>query len=720
MSFLAPLYFLGALAIAGPIIFHLIRRQPKGEVEFSSLMFLDSTPPRLTRRSRLENWPLLLLRCAAILLLAFAFARPFLPLSESDSVAGVKQAVVLLIDQSASMQRAGLWDQAIKKANEIVKQTDDETLVSVIAFDSTPHTMLSLEESTTLVADARLGAAKDALDRIAPTWQTTDIGKAIRFAADQAALLELGTADGTAAMPNNPNASASIETRIVLLSDLQSGAAIETLQGYEWPDRVWLDVETLVASTRGNVNLRVLPQPSPAEQTDEKLADQSDLVRVQVSQAEDGNTSTFRLRFDGQEKDAAVIQVPPGETRFFNVKLPDLETTPNEPSETVTVPQTVSTATLNVIGDADDFDNAFHFIRPRRISQEVRFYESALKTLASSADSNVADARDTLAFYALQIPWSDSTRQVQCLASADVQSLTDVAREKTPLLIFNGSAMLADKTDWLEKYVAGGGRLFIVLDQPVDELTRDAIASLLGSPDLTIEESREDQTDETSFCLISSVDFKSSLLAPLSDPGVNDFSNIRIWRQRKVAGIGTDVRVTLKLDNGSPLLLSRDVSDDDVQTPQGKVWLLTTGWQPSESQFALSTKFVPILLGMLGPNRQLAPESLVVGDAIADDEIATVPGIVDRDDGSKLAVNLNSVESQTAPLDLDRLAEFGAIVSSPATREQDETAKRALRDIELESRQGWWQWLILATLGLIAAETLLAAKNHQSGEVEAR
>ena len=78
MSLLTPLYILGALAIAAPIVFHLIRRTPRGEVPFSSLMFLSPTPPRLTRRSRLDNILLLLLRAAALGLLALAFARPFL------------------------------------------------------------------------------------------------------------------------------------------------------------------------------------------------------------------------------------------------------------------------------------------------------------------------------------------------------------------------------------------------------------------------------------------------------------------------------------------------------------------------------------------------------------------------------------------------------------------------------------------------------------------
>ena len=77
MSFLAPLFLLGAAAVALPVVLHLIRRSSRDRVPFSSLMFLLPTPPRVTRRSRLENVLLLILRCAVIGLLAFAFARPF-------------------------------------------------------------------------------------------------------------------------------------------------------------------------------------------------------------------------------------------------------------------------------------------------------------------------------------------------------------------------------------------------------------------------------------------------------------------------------------------------------------------------------------------------------------------------------------------------------------------------------------------------------------------
>jgi hypothetical protein len=524
------------------------------------------------------------------------------------------------------------------------------------------------------------------------------LGQAIRYAADQATLLELGDAEN--AEDNRTAAesgSATVETRIILLSDLQSGAKIQTLQGYEWPERVWLDVQALTPLTRGNVSLSVLPQATAAEQATSKETENRDAVRVQVTQSDDGNGSTFRLRFDGQNEDADVIQVPPGQSRFFSVDLPPVSEEKQEP---------VKAATLQVLGDQDDFDNSFHFIRPRRISQQVLFLDSR-----GSVDARSEAARESLSFFARQLPWSDSTRDVEMLVASDYDWGKALDPLSTPLLILDASPLVVQQANQIETFLQAGGRVLIVLDKQVDDPTRDAIAALLNSPDLTINE-----TDDSDFRLIASVDFGSAVIAPLAQPGVNDFTNIRVWKHRKVQGLGDPINRTLKLDDGSPLLLRRDVSGKGTETPPGKLWVLTTGWQPTQSQFALSTKFVPILLGMLGPNRQIAPASLVVGDSIGDndDQVATEPGISRLDDGTQIAVNLNPSESETTPIDPDRLTEFGAVVSSIESREQDETAERALRDVELEARQGWWQWLILAALGLIAAETLLSGRNPSS------
>ncbi len=109
MSFLAPLYIAGLLAVSLPIVFHLIRRTPRGQVPFSSLMFLSPSPPRITRRSRLNNIVLLILRGLALALLAFAFARPLLRDAASLEITDQpSRRVAILLDRSASMRRGDL------------------------------------------------------------------------------------------------------------------------------------------------------------------------------------------------------------------------------------------------------------------------------------------------------------------------------------------------------------------------------------------------------------------------------------------------------------------------------------------------------------------------------------------------------------------------------------------------------------------------------------
>ena len=49
MNFLAPLFLIGALAVAGPVIYHLVRRTTRERLPFGSLLFLQPSPPRLSQ-----------------------------------------------------------------------------------------------------------------------------------------------------------------------------------------------------------------------------------------------------------------------------------------------------------------------------------------------------------------------------------------------------------------------------------------------------------------------------------------------------------------------------------------------------------------------------------------------------------------------------------------------------------------------------------------------
>ena len=123
MSFLAPLFLAGAAAIALPIIFHLIRKTTKEKTIFSSLMFLFPTPPKVTRRSRLDNILLLILRCGVLCLLAVGFARPYLVRpSNASAGSGAGKKMIVLVDTSASMRRENLWAQSRERVNDLLQR----------------------------------------------------------------------------------------------------------------------------------------------------------------------------------------------------------------------------------------------------------------------------------------------------------------------------------------------------------------------------------------------------------------------------------------------------------------------------------------------------------------------------------------------------------------------------------------------------------------------
>ena len=96
---------LGGLAIAVPIIIHLLNKRRFRIVDWAAMDFLFDADKQNRRRIRLENLLLLLLRCLAMLLIGFMLARPFLP-SAITQVLGQSQQFehVVVLDDSLSQQ----------------------------------------------------------------------------------------------------------------------------------------------------------------------------------------------------------------------------------------------------------------------------------------------------------------------------------------------------------------------------------------------------------------------------------------------------------------------------------------------------------------------------------------------------------------------------------------------------------------------------------------
>ena len=160
MSFLTPLYVLGLLAVSLPIIFHLIRRQPRGQVriQLADVSLAVAAAPRA--RSRLDHLLLLLLRGLALSLLAFAFARPFLRSEEPPTPPDADAArVAIVVDTSASMRRGDLWKQAIAAVDRAVADLRPSDQVCVLACDDMLRPLLSFEDMSKIAAGERRAAS---------------------------------------------------------------------------------------------------------------------------------------------------------------------------------------------------------------------------------------------------------------------------------------------------------------------------------------------------------------------------------------------------------------------------------------------------------------------------------------------------------------------------------------------------------------------------------
>ena len=686
MSLLMPLYIAGLAAISLPLIFHLIRRSPRGQVVFSSLMFLSRSPPRLTRRSRLDQWLLFLLRALAILLLAIAFARPFL---RSQSVLGITgsqgRRIVLLVDTSASMQRQGTWSAAMERSHEVLADLSPRDWIALYTFDSNVRVIVDFPREAAIPLAQHRQQLSEQLEQLSPSWQSTDMALALSRAAEDLKVLA-----------DESTSSVSAPLQIVLVSDMQRGSQIEALSGYEWPESVKLDIARVAPGEAGNASLSLVADPGQMHQQKN--------VRLKVSNSKDSPSESFQVTWvsvDGTSAAGTDVYVPPGESRVIRV-----------PEQTMQ-----NLAYLQLEGDPHGFDNRL-FLAPARTETVGVLY----------LGNDQADNPEGELYY-LQRAYTDSElRQFSILEELpDTGIIQGVGKAISLAVVTRPLQEVEEKP--LRGYLEKGGHLLYVASS-ID--CRDSIRSLLGDEQLDLVEQKPDD-----YAMLADIDFDHPLFAPFKNPQFSSFNKIHFWQYREIQPSGDpSSRVLARFDNGHPAILQQEVGE-------GVVWILASSWQPADSELARSTKFVPLLLEMLEASHQqlLKLPQYEVGQAVALNRETAGAGdlVVETPEGSSLeigqqetfftttstpglyqlrsdndtvdfAVNLPPVEGDTAILAETRLEQFGISLGNQQTVEQQQQRERQMRDIELESKQKLWQWLIFSAVLLLCAETWLAGR----------
>jgi hypothetical protein len=687
MGVLAPLYLAGLAALSLPLIFHLIRRTPQGRREFSSLMFLLPSPPRLTRRSRLDQILLLLLRLAALTLLAFAFARPFWREAATLALEDLPaRRVAILVDASASMRRSDLWNQALSQVEKELANLGPNDEVALYTFGDRLQAQVGFESGSADVETAgkRLDIVRAAAKKLRPTWQGTDLAAAIVEVAR-----ELDASSDVKQQSADP--------QIIVISDFQRSARLDALQGFGWPKRVQMVARPLSAKRTTNAAAQLLKN-----EEDSPLAD----ARVRIVNAANSKDEQFYVAWSGQgakslSSNETAAYVPAGQGRV--VKLP-------RPEESFAADRIV------LRGDDDEFDNAFYVVPPPKQQATIVYF-----------GDEAAKDRQGQRYYVEIATSDDPLRQVRiqtATANEDPQLLTI---QPTPKLAIVATKLAPQVQASLKQFVESGGTLVLA---PDDEEGTKEISSFVDDIELVAKSAAGD------YLLLGEIDFGHPLFAPFANSRYSDFTKIHFWKHRSLAvKENAKTKVVAKFDSGEPAIMERIVG-------RGRIIVFASGWQPEESQLALSTKFVPLMGALLdmacGPSASrdggTVGQPVEIADISADQSL-----IVCKPDGAEVAVvrgaatftevdqpgmyeirgaptpalfaaNLAGAESNTAPLELEKLEQLGVNMKSVLSRKQELDRKRQERDTELESRQKIWRWLLAGALGVLVLETFLAGR----------
>ncbi len=679
MSFLAPLFLAGAAAIALPFIFHLIRRSSREKIVFSSLMFLDPSPPRITKRSRLEHILLLLLRCAVLCLLAFAFARPFLQKPMSAGATNDQSArVAVLVDASASMRRENLWSDAKNSALKAIRGLQPSDRVAVYAFDQQLRTVLGFSETAQMGQAERIGATESRLNGLQPGWAGTHLGSALVQATEH--LLE--------ELNRDSKEQGNTMLRLIVVSDLQSGAKLDGLQGFEWPKQMEVQFENVQAKESSNAGLQVL------DDTRNIFAANTNIpVRLRVNNSPGSKTEQLEVQWrrEGIEPlgEKVPVYVPPGQSRIVAA--------PAKPERATS---------LTLTGDKVDFDNLAYSAQPKQKEILIGYYGA----------ESAGDPQQMRYYVHRAFEQTNLATKVLALSNS-----VPVEAQGVSLLVLGATAN-AEGIELAKNLLRSGRTVLLPMR---DAAAANVIASLTGF----LIQAQEVQP--RSYGLFGRINFQHPLFAPFSDARFSDFTKIHFWKFRglDISNL-TNANVLASFDTGQPLLT-------EIPVEQGRLLVLASTWTPADSQLALSSKFIPLLFGILEQSaalratthQYLVGESVVLPPAITEVLLpdgqkktfeagttrfteTSTPGIYAAGE-FQFAVNLDPAESKIAPLSFEELQSLGVPLSRTvdlASQKRLEERKRHLLATETESQQKLWRNFLLAGLALVLIESWLAGR----------
>jgi hypothetical protein len=669
MSFLSPIFLLGAMAAAIPIVVHLVRRTRAQRVPFASLMFLRRIEQKTVRRRHLRNWLLLLMRCAAVLLLSLAFARPYFTQSNPLAAGSAQSSTVILIDTSYSMRYPGVFDRARQTAREIINGSSQNERLALISFAQSYEIVMPLKASR--------AEAVALLDSIQPGLAATDYLQAIQ-AAD-------------AILKDTPSGA----RKVYLISDFQ--------------DQGW---NRASAPARLAAGVQFIPR-------DVSDADQKNIAVTDVR----AESVIYQQKYPGKVA-ATVANFSPdsGSQAVVDFKINDLVVERREveldplSSQTVefsgfNVTEGSNRATIEMTQDALAVDNKFFFTLRRDSQTRVLVIETPVRGRSESFFIQQALGAGDNSQYALTVKTAGSINPVELDTFAAI--------------IINDAERVSDQlASAIRSYVERGGGIVIAAGKhtDADEFNR-AFESLLPA--------RLGEAVHTrSFALMSQVSADHPIFNVFARGG--RLASTRIFGYRR-ATPREGAQTIAALDDGSPLIVESSTGRGKVlliATTLDTAWNdlpVTQMFLPMLRRMleylGNERNAAPVTIGQSlaaatardgslpaidsPAGGRLEARQSATGEATVEANEAGFYRLRYRDRDEYAAVNLDTKESDLKKLDLD---EFARSIATESGQQEAQPKSVGLAAEEMEARQRLWLPLLISALALFVGEAILARR----------
>lgn len=652
MNFIHASFLAAGLAVALPIVIHLLFRQRTRDVSIGSIRFLHQVVKEHRRSKRVRQWLLLALRMLAVLLLAALFARPYWDQTEKQAL---EREVVLLIDRSASMAAVGNSGKpavanAVEQVQDELKKLPEQVIVHVAVCD----------------AGGVKEIAVDDLAKLTSSEAATDHTLGIEWARD---VLQQ---------------SKRSQREIILFTDLQRSGLASAVQ--ELPANIKFSVRDAGQTLPSNVAIVA----AEANQT-EIRPDAPVTVRATVR-----NFSALPAR--GVEL-LAEIEGPSGKLTAQKELEIAAHGTATIDSPIAAKNDGVYRGKLELLtsntGRRDSLliDNrrwlAFEARQPERVllvdgeegravfQNETYYLETALRIRSEEAGGRLRS------FEPERIVWENGSgfprlEGYRAVVLANVRRLTD------------------DDAARLKSYVQAGGNLLIFAGDQVSQATLLPLqqAELLpGEMATTVTENS---------IRITGWAKTHPALACFNDPQFGDLRRIQLQKSLPLTNLASN-SVSLLKANDQAIAAERTIGI-------GRVLYVGFTADRDWTELPQSRLYVPFVRQLLAHlTNQLADRSLVVERIVKKGDERT--GLTEQN-GKWQVVNLDPRESapeRLAAEDLKKL--FGGLGSTDKTFAESEALALLLPPDSLRPDEIWTviAWLLLF---LLAAETLLAGRVH--------